>query len=138
MIHLWENCGKDYYIDMFEQLMDLYEFDIYKVTNDEKKEVLKVYDRQGGNLGGIEQEEFNDYMEILDRMEAYHIDYIVEPLVESLWQYDFMEDCATWEDILKVAKKNSQQLLDDGDLEWDLRALDLIVNSYDLKGVKGE
>ena len=50
-----------YWIDLFEQLMDLYEFRVHIETNEDGEEILKLEDLQGGNLGNIESEEFNDY-----------------------------------------------------------------------------
>lgn len=66
----------------FKDLMDLYEFRIYIEKNSSNKNVFKVDDLQGGNLGEIEQDEFKTLADIMDRMEVYHDDYIYESLEE--------------------------------------------------------
>ena len=49
---------KQYYIDLFKELMELYEFRVYKTTNENGDEILKVEDLQRGNIGNIESDEF--------------------------------------------------------------------------------
>lgn len=126
-----------YYIDLFEQLMDLYEFRVYKEKNEDRQEILKVQDLQGGNLGDIESEEFADYCEILERMEAYHNDYIVRAIDECLNYYCKKEarEWQTWEDLLTIAKDNFEELME---CEWDIKAMELILNPQKLQGIKGE
>ena len=126
-----------YYIDLFEELMDLYEFRVYKETNEDGEEILKVHDLQGGNLGDIESEEFDDYCAIIERMEAYHNDYIIRAIDECIDYYCTKEtrEWATWEDLLKIAKDNFEELME---CEWDIKVMELILNPQYLKGVKGE
>lgn len=126
-----------YWIDLFEQLMDLYEFRVHIETNEDGEEILKLEDLQRGNIGDIESEEFNDYYEILERMEAYHEDYIVDALGRCLDYYgdNIDGEWATWGDLYYLTKDHIEEL---AECEFDIRALELILNPHYLKGIKGE
>ena len=126
-----------YWIDLFEQLMDLYEFRVHIETNEDGEEILKLEDLQRGNIGDIESEEFNDYYEILERMEIYHNDYIIRALDECLDYYcpEIDNQWATWEDLYHLTKDHIEEL---AECEFDIRALELILNPHYLKGIKGE
>ena len=126
-----------YYIDIFKELMDLYEFRVHIDTNEDGEEILKLVDLQGGNLGDIESEEFNDFYEILERMEAYHNDYIIEALAECVDYYcpNEQREWATWEELMEIVKDNFEELME---CAWDIKVLELILNPHYLKGIKGE
>lgn len=128
---------KQYYIDLFKELMELYEFRVYKATNENGDEILKVYDLQGGNLGDIESDEFNDCYDILERMECYHDDYIVRALEDCLDYYgdNIADEWATWQDLYNITSKHIEEL---AECEFDIRALELILNPQHLKGIKIE
>ena len=108
--------NKDYFdYKNISQLLDLYEFDI--IVNDDL--TLSVHDRQGGNLGGIESEKFNTFDDIIERMDAYHYDYIVRALEEI---YDISEsDFDNWHEMYNYLK-----LQKDHNCSWDVNMLGLI------------
>ena len=88
-------------IRFFNELLDMYEFEAYKNENGK----LQLNDLQGACLGGICGDEFNDEFEILERMETYHDDYIVELLQED---YDIvLGTYQEWYDFLK--EKNNKE-----------------------------
>lgn len=101
--------------DIFNDLMDLYEFEVY--TNEQGQ--LQVYDLQGACLGDICSETFKDEWEILERMEIYHEDYIIRAIEEDL---DVSFD--TYGEYLDYLKA-----LDNKDeYGYDIAVLSLIVN----------
>ena len=72
---------------------------------------LSLHDLQHANLGGIETETFENYAQVLSRMDMYTRDYFVTPLVEclnedygdsfnSIWN----EEDNTWEELVRVAR----------------------------------
>lgn len=67
-------------VGFFNQLLEAYEFELYTKTNKENKKVFMLNDMQGGNLGGIEQEEFETLEDIMERLDIYHEDYIYRSL----------------------------------------------------------
>lgn len=127
---------KQYYIDLFKELMELYEFRVYKATNENGDEILKVEDLQRGNIGNIESDEFNDCCDILERMECYHDDYIVESLANCLdCCDDIADEWATWQDLYNITSNHIEEL---AECEFDIRALELILNPQYLENVKIE
>ena len=81
------------------ELLNCIEFD-YEIGKDENgKRCIRLIDMQGANLGDIGSEEFDNVEQIIDRCEAYWLDYgmdYVEEFADSLginW--------TTWEDIFK-------------------------------------
>lgn len=128
---------KQYYIDLFKELMELYEFRVYKATNENGDEILKVEDLQRGNIGDIESDEFNDCCDILERMECYHDDYIVESLANCLDYYgdNIADEWATWQDLYNITSNHIEEL---AECEFDIRALELILNPQYLENVKIE
>ena len=85
----------------FNELMDIYEFQVYKNENSK----LQLNDLQGACLGNICDEEFNDEYEILERLGVYHDDYILNLLEED---YDICFDTyQEWYDFLK--EKNNRE-----------------------------
>ena len=107
-----------YYYNLFEDMLDLYEFDL-AVDNEG---FWRVVDRQAGNLGGIEQEQFNTLADILDRMEVYHNDYIIEDLEKCFPEIEY----SNWEDLYKelISLSNDEDL---SEFEFDIRVLEMIL-----------
>lgn len=68
----------------FVQLLRQYDFDIYIEKDKYGKNIFKLKDLQGGNLGNIESEEFHNLADIIDRLNVYHEDYIDQPLEERI------------------------------------------------------
>lgn len=95
------------------ELLGLYEFEI--IVNDDF--TLSLKDLQGGNLGNIESEKFNNFDDIIDRLDNYHYDYIVRALEE---EYNISEsDYNDWEHMYRYLKSNNKK-------SWDIDMLGLI------------
>lgn len=89
--------------EIFDDLMDLYEFQVY--TNEQGK--LQVNDLQRACLGDICDDIFNDEWEILERMDAYHQDYIINGLDDYL----DLTECINYDDILAVLEREDLEEL---------------------------
>lgn len=109
-----------YYYNLFEDMLDLYEFDL--AVDDEG--FWRVVDRQSANLGGIEQDKFETLASIVDRMDAYHNDYIIEDLEKCFPEIEY----SNWEDLYKqligLFKRNKEDL---SEFEFDIRVLEMIL-----------
>lgn len=77
-----ESKNKTIVVNFLKELLDVYEFELYVANNSKNEEVFMLNDMQGANLGGIEQEEFSTLGDIIERMDAYHNDYIYRSLKE--------------------------------------------------------
>lgn len=69
-------------ISFFNDLLNLYEFELKINTNKNGEKKFMLKDLQDGNLGEIEQEEFDSLADIIERLDIYHDDYIFHPLEE--------------------------------------------------------
>lgn len=107
-----------YYYNLFEDMLDLYEFDLAL----DKENYWRVVDRQSANLGGIEQDKFETLASIVDRMEAYHNDYIIEDLEKCFPEIEY----SNWEDLYKelISLSNDEDL---SEFEFDIRVLEMIL-----------
>ena len=92
---------------LFEEFMDLTEFSLIKHKNpklvlsyedpdgnpiEEVHEgIWSIYDRQGANLGDINEDRFSNAEQIFERMEIYIDDYINEDL-ENVWEEELERD----------------------------------------------
>lgn len=123
---------KQYYRDLFNELIEQYEFEIVKTKDEDGNDCLKLKDLQGGNLGNIEDRKYNDYAEILDDLDTYHNDYLVKYVSDCV--YEYCDTDATWQDLVNAYFEHIDEF--DGDCEWEARMLDLVVNSEKLKGIK--
>ncbi len=94
---------------IFDDLMDMYEFEVYE--NDEGK--LQVNDLQGACLGGICGEVFENKFDIIKRMEVYHLDYIIAPLEYEI--DELFDTMVEWLDFL-IERKNKIENQED---DWD-------------------
>lgn len=129
---------------LFEQWLDLTEFSLIKHKNpklvlqyrdydgnpvEEVHEgIWSICDRQGANLGDINQDRFDDAGQILDRMEVYIIDYIFDDL-ENCWDEENDEDYPygypqSTEEWLKLRDR-----MPNNQFEMDL--CDMIANHFD-------
>jgi hypothetical protein len=99
---------------VFDDLMSLYEFEV--IHNDD--DTLSVYDLQHACLGDICDEIFKDEFEILERMEVYHLDYIINGLEETFDNY--FDTYGEWLQFLK--EQNEEEY------GYDIAVLSLIVN----------
>ena len=70
-------------VKFFKEMLNVYEFDLIIDTYENAESVFRLKDLQGGNLGGIEQENFYTLQDIINRLDVYHQDYIYKPLEEK-------------------------------------------------------
>lgn len=139
---------------LFESWLSLTEFSLIKHRNPElvlhyqdyddnpveevHEGVWSIYDEQGANLGGINQDRFDNAGQILDRMEVYIIDYILDDLEEELDVYvvDMGNREVPWSadqwlalrDDVEFYNKN-KEYFEEHSYEFDL--LDMIANHFE-------
>jgi len=99
---------------VFDDLMDMYQFD---VTRHVETDELWLTDLQGANLGGICDLPYKDEWAVLDRMEIYHNDYIID-LIEQDYNVHF----DTYQEYVDFLKS-----LNDKDEAYTIEILELII-----------
>ena len=121
----------------FVQLLRQYDFDIYIEKDENGKNIFKLKDLQGGNLGNIESEKFHNLADILNRLDIYHYDYIFQPLEEKLEEGEKIEN-NDWDLIAsrflksnKVQEKLSQVYPFNFNDNFDLDITDKLKNYLD-------
>lgn len=126
------------YEEMFDKLINGVEFELVRYSGEDRKSKStfdeKEYegdwgliDLQGANLGGIEDERFNNAKEIIDRLDTYISDYFLgglDGLEVSEKHQDELDTCYTNEDMLEFFKKYPEEDKD-GHI---VKILDFIVN----------
>lgn len=110
---------KNKYEKLFDEFLDLIEFTLIK-----HKDYWSLVDRQEGNLGNIEQDRFENAMEIIDRMDIYIQDYIARPLQEALNEMDETKEGEYSDDFEEIVNTcyNHYPSLN----AWDVDVLDMI------------
>ena len=107
---------------LFDEFMDLTEFGLIKYDND----TWGLKDYQGGNLGDIESNRFDNAMQIFDRMEIYIEDYFLRDIDELLDEKNIEID---WDFTCEAYLENAKDLLPAA--AWDFEVLDMICNHFD-------
>ena len=109
---------------LFDEFLDLTEFTLIR-----HQDYWSLIDNQSANLGGIECDRFTSATQILDRMDIYIEDYIVEAIVEEIDSKNIDDDeriraWCDWTDILEYKDylPNSK---------WDFDVLDMICNHFE-------
>ena len=120
---------KNTYEKLFDEFLDLTEFSLLKHrTESDDADVgaglFSLEDHQGANLGDIESERFETAAQILDRMDNYIQDYIVEALSDILDEAGINLEEDTWEGLLEYRDKIPEA-------DWDFDVLDMIINRPD-------
>ena len=118
---------------LFDQFLNLTEFSLvrhqygYNETTGSYG-IWSVVDEQGANLGNIEGDRFNSASEIIDRMNIYIRDYIIESTEEVLEEeFDVkVNSYSDWSELLELA----QQYMSD-DYAESVDMLDMICNYGD-------
>lgn len=77
-------------VDFLNELLDLYEFELWIDINSDSENVFRLNDRQGANWSGIEQDEFSTLADIVERLSSPHEDYIYKSLEEREDANDFI------------------------------------------------
>ena len=111
---------KNTYEKLLDEFLELTEFRLLK----HKDGTFSLEDLQCANLGDIEDDRFTSASEILDRMDIYIQDYIVEALSDILDETGISLEEDTWEGLLECRDKVPEA-------DWDFDVLDMIVNHSD-------
>ena len=134
---------KESYEELFDDLISECEFELVKYSGDARKSkstwddeeyegTWGVIDTQGANLGGIEDERFENAQDIMDRLSTYIHDYFLEGLEEYDFEDDALNDEASYcfdaSDWLEFFNKHNIKLDPDYYGEDFIEFLDFIVN----------
>ena len=134
---------------LFEEFMDLTEFSLIKHRNPEHVVEYEtpdgdpicavdycgdwsIYDRQGANLGDINEERFDNARQIFDRMDIYINDYIYRDLEEELdvCQVDLENHELPWNADMWLALRDDKIFYEKNkdyfdEHKWDFDILDI-------------
>lgn len=140
---------------LFQEWLDLTEFSLIKHRNPEHIVEYEtpdgepdcaidycgtwsIYDRQGANLGNINEDRFDNAGQILDRMDIYINDYIYRDLEEEFIAYevDLENNELPWSADTWLALANNKEFYEKNkdyfdDHQWEFNALDMIANHFD-------
>ena len=129
---------------LFEEWLDLTEFSLIKHKNPKlilsykdldgnpveeiHEGIWSICDRQGANLGNIEEDRFDNARQILERMDIYINDYIFDDLA-SCWEEENDEDYPygyPWsaEEWLKLRDRMPNN-------QYEMDLCDMIANHFD-------
>ena len=111
---------KNTYERLFDEFLDLTEFRLLKHNDG----TFSLEDQQCANLGDIENDRFISASEILDRMDIYIQDYIVEALSDVIDVNGVSLEEDTWMGLLECRDKVPEA-------DWDFDVLDMIINHPD-------
>ena len=106
-----------------DDFIDSMDFEILVEYNpDEEKNMLRLHDLQGANLGGIEEEWFANFEQVVDRMGVYIDDYFIRPIEE-----EFDDEIGDWNtfselynQLINLPKERKR------DWEWTINIIGLI------------
>ena len=107
---------KNTYEKLFDEFLSITEFRLLK----HKDGTFSLEDQQCANLGDIEDDRFASASEILDRMDIYIQDYLIEDIEDALDEESIEIDC-DWKEYGKY-----RDLITDYGFDFDL--LDMIIN----------
>lgn len=85
------------------EFLELFDFDYEIAKNKDGERVIKLIDLQRANLGNIEEEEFCNTLEVIDRLDIYYYDYLYTDICEE-YGYEGEE---YYPDILEFTKQNN-------------------------------
>ena len=121
---MMEDTMKKDYNELFGEFLDLIEFSLIKNDNG----TFSLEDRQGGNIGNIEEREYTTAYDMIEDLDIYIDDYIIRAIGDELRLKGKIEDddfsYYPAEDLLKY-----RDLLPDS--AWDFDVLDMLVNHSD-------
>ena len=107
------------YEKLFDDFLNITEFLLLK----HKDGTFSLEDRQRANIGDIEDDRFTSASEILDRLDIYIQDYLINDIEEALDEKSIEIDCA-WGEYGQY-----RDLIPDYKFDFDL--LDMIINHPD-------
>ena len=118
------------YEKLFDEFLDFTEFILVRHQNDYNKYTdeyghWSLIDSQGANLGDIESDRFKNARDILDRMDIYIHNYIIEDLEDCLDEagYDYYTVNYQW--LIEYCRDKLPKN------QWELDVLDMICNHFD-------
>lgn len=112
-LNTWEN--------LFVQMIDLMEFSLNKYEDG-----YGLIDLPGANWGDIESDRFDNAMGIVDRLNIYIHDYIIEDLEDGLSDRGVEVKYNNCEELLELSRKHIG-----GEYDFDIDLLDMILNHFD-------
>ena len=115
---------------LFDQFLDLTEFRLVRHQNDYNEYTdehghWSLIDCQGANLGDINGDRFESGAQILDRMDIYIHDYIIEDIQECLEEAGYDYYTGNYQGLIDYCRGKLPES------KWDLDVLDMIVNHPD-------
>ena len=118
------------YEKLFDEFLDLTEFILVRHQNDYNKYTdeyghWSLIDSQGANLGDIESDRFKNARDILDRMDIYIYNYIIEDLEGCLDEAGYDYYTVNYQGLIEYCRDK----LPENQLELDV--LDMICNHFD-------
>lgn len=108
---------KNIYEQSLDHFLELTEFSLVKYPDG-----WGLVDNQGGNIGNIEGDRFNNAIMLIDRMDIYIEDYLVRPIEECL---DIQDKSICWGELAKNLIGKA------GESENDVIILDALCNHSD-------
>ena len=121
---------KNKYEKLFDEFLDFTEFRLVRHQNDYDEYTdeyghWSLIDSQGANLGNIECDRFKSAAEILDRMDIYIYDYIVEDIQDCLDEAGYDYYTGNYQGLIEYCRNKISEN------KWDLDVLDMICNHFD-------
>ena len=121
---------KNKYEKLFDEFLELTEFKLVRHQNDYNEYTdeyghWNLIDNQGANLGNIEGDRFKSAVEILDRMDIYIYDYIVEDIQDCLDEAGYDYYTGNYQGLIEYCRDKLSEN------KWDLDVLDMICNHFD-------
>ena len=118
------------YEKLFDEFLDLTEFRLVRHQNNYDKHTdeyghWSLIDNQGGNLGDIESDRFDNAAQILDRMDIYIHDYIIESIQDCLDEAGYDYYTGNYQGLIEYCRDKLPEN------KWDLDVLDMICNHFD-------
>ena len=118
------------YEKLFDEFLELTEFKLVRHQNDYDEYTdeyghWNLIDNQGANLGNIESNRFKSAAEILDRMDIYIHDYIIEDIQECLDEAGYDYYTGNYQGLIEYCRDKLPEN------QWELDVLDMICNHFD-------
>lgn len=110
------------YEKLFDSFLDLTEFSLIKYEDG-----FGLEDRQGANLGDIEDDRFETAEQIFERMSVYIDDYIDEDLC-NVWVDELGFSADDIPDMLEGWLDHKEELKE---YQYEIDLIDMICNHYD-------
>ena len=107
---------KNKYEELFDEFLSVTDFQLIKYSDG-----FGLSDLQGANLGNIESDRFETAEEIIDRMNIYVLDYLLNDIDNLLDEKDIE---VTWGETYEEYLENAKDLLPE--YPWDFKILDMI------------